>query len=522
MLRELRSDMRDLLTEEEVTRAAELGIITERSIPGKLGAIINLPVRGLVATDKVFQTASATGHIAARRIRKAIADKKSVKGIRLSRAEIEEAKNDALFYVFREKLGPFGSKIQNLISETPLLPLIIPFLKSRINFVKFALKNSPFGAIDTLRKSVAARALDTKSAGRALAGSAILFGMDKMFDKMSDNVQLQPSATNQAEREVLRESGLGEQVMVFGTNLNDPKKRKVTHTEPYANLAPFSGPMEVIALKQEYYRRKKKGFRADEAFAQTLNKGLRGVLNQSAFGSVRDAVRAAENMADATIALDKDGNPEVSSVKSFFTTSPTAKVVNRKIAGVTIPNVVRDITKLTDKTIYDPQGLIQTLQADIPFIPKGNIRTRKTIFGEDAKRSQKRLPFNPFAKQDIDPTIAEMARLEVFPAKTPKQLTAEGLKIVLTEKEQDQFNFLGKQLKQTMDGIVKKQWYKNSDDLIKAKILEGVIKEFRKEQTKVIKAKGLLRLIQSKEGIQQMIMGVTKGRQFTPFQPNSR
>ncbi len=73
-----------------------------------------------------------------------------------------------------------------------------------------------------------------------------------------------------------------------------------------------------------------------------------------------------------------------------------------------------------------------------------------------------------------------------------------------------------------MDGIVKKQWYKNSDDLIKAKILEGVIKEFRKEQTKVIKAKGLLRLIQSKEGIQQMIMGVTKGRQFTPFQPNSR
>ena len=47
------------------------------------------------------------------------------------------------------------------------------------------------------------------------------------------------------------------------------------------------------------------------------------------------------------------------------------------------------------------------------------------------------------------------------------------------------------------------------------KILEEIMKNFRTTQLGVAKGKGLLRLIQSKEGIQQIIQGITEG--FSPF-----
>jgi hypothetical protein len=512
ILRRLRSDMRDLLTEEEVTRAAELGFTTPtRSIPGKLGAIINAPVRGLVATDKVFQTTSAHGHIAARRVRKAIQTGQKVKDIRLSAAEIEEAKNDAMFYVFREKLGPKLGSVQNLISDTPIMPLIIPFLKSRINFVKFGLKNSPFGAVDTIIKSTKAKALDTKSAARALSGTAVIFGMDLFFEKNKDNIEIQPAAGSQAERATRRESGIGEQVIVFGTNLQDPKKRKVTHVEPYANTAPFSGPLEVIGLKQEYYRRLAKGQRGDEAFAATINKAMKGVWNQSAFGSVKDTVRAMENIGDTKVALKADGTPEHGPIASMLR-GPVAQVFNKKIAGVAVPNIVRDVTKIFDKRILDPKTLGERLRADLPIAAlKKDIPARKTVFGTDAVRTQKRFP-NPFIKTKIDDVAAEMVRLEIFPARTPKQLSQDKLKIVLTEDEQRQYNSLGKELKQNMKSIMAQDWYKESSDFVRATVLEAAIDEVRKMQTAITKSEALLRLIQSPEGFEQMFTGVTKGR----------
>ena len=187
-----------------MTRAAELGFATTQESTNILDKIINIPVRALVATDKVFQTASASGHIAARRVREAIRTGKKVKDIHLSPEHIEGAKVDAMFQVFRQRLGPTLGGVQNIISETPLMPLMIPFLKSRINFVKFGLKHSPLGAIDTVIKSVGAGAIDTKSAARVLSGSAVMFGIDKFFEANSDNVQLQPAAGTQAERAALR------------------------------------------------------------------------------------------------------------------------------------------------------------------------------------------------------------------------------------------------------------------------------------------------------------------------------
>ena len=312
---------------------------------------------------------------------------------------------------------------------------------------------------------------------------------------------------------------------MFGTNLNDPKKRKITRTEPYANLAPFSAPLETIALKQEFYRRKKQGFRADEAFAKTFNKAMKGVLNQSAFGSVKDGVRAAENIADTTIALDKDGNPETGTVMSILT-GGGGKVVSRKLSGVIVPNIVRDVRKLLDKRILEPKGLLEELRASLPRVgkvdPSKGIKVRQTTFGADAKQTQKRLPFTPFNAK-IDRTLEEMARLEVFPApRAPKQASIKKLKIVLTEEEQQQFNFAGPLLKKVLDKIVEAPFYKNSEDLIRATILEKVIENFRSNQLKAAKGKGFIRLLQSPEGIQQMLLGVTKGRTFTPFQPNSK
>ena len=97
------------------------------------------------------------------------------------------------------------------------------------------------------------------------------------------------------------------------------------------------------------------------------------------------------------------------------------------------------------------------------------------------------------------------------------------LKIVLTEEEQRKFNFLGRKLKQNLDRVVNSDVYRGiPDDVTKAAVIESIIKDFRSAQSEIIKSKALLRLIQSKEGIEQMITGVTKGRAFTPFQPSSR
>ena len=582
-VRSLKEAAKDLLTEEDLTRRAEIGRIPGRAIKGKLGFVLNTPVKILVATDKTLQGVSAEGHKAARLLRRAITQSKSknpfampsVKYAKLSTAQTELAKTDALFYVFREKLGPWAGPLQNAISSVPGFPLLIPFFKSNTNFIKFAVKTSPFGFIDAVRKSVGSGKVDVESAGRALGGSAVSMAIYKYIK--DNGGELHGPAKNASEREMLRMLNKGEM------RIDWKHKGKVVRSTPFNSMAPLTIPLLVGSLIEGFFREKGYGkpsgkpfstsnipgsiasIVGSENFREQSSRLWKGLLQQSTFGNVNDMVNAIETLESSGAALTADGDPDGDQRSKGI-----VKWAEKFFAGKAVYNAFRESRQTgkflgvipvgeKDLTIFSNRGVSDELRTSFPrvgsFDPAkafkigpvefDDVPVRKAFTGATAMRQEKMFPIggilgrtpevtrdedgnvikvNPIAKHfgftpKNDAVLKELNKYEVFPKRAPTSATFKKYPIKLTEQEQREFNFLGDMLNQYIDMTIKYDpRYKALGDQGRKERLEEIVRDFRAKQSKFTKYKGLMRLLSSDEGFKELWYGRTKG--FSPFQTN--
>src|SRR5262249_55833079 len=124
---------------------------------GKIGAAtVGLPTRLLMAEDELFKAVAYRSEIAAQALRiakgqglrgQALVDRASA--LRSNRTDemIQAAAGHATYQTFQNQLGKSGQSLMNLRASVPGAEVVLPFIKTPANIMKWAVERSPFGLL---------------------------------------------------------------------------------------------------------------------------------------------------------------------------------------------------------------------------------------------------------------------------------------------------------------------------------------------------------------------------------------
>jgi len=154
-----------------------------QAIPGVAGKTVRIPGRLLMAEDEFFKSMGYRRMLNALAMRQALSEGLGGNALYTRYHELvanptpeieRQARKHADYVTFTNKLGPFGSGLQGLAAKNPWLRIIIPFIRTPTNIVKFAAARSP--AALAMRDTRAQLLGQRGKAARDLAWARVIFG----------------------------------------------------------------------------------------------------------------------------------------------------------------------------------------------------------------------------------------------------------------------------------------------------------------------------------------------------------
>jgi len=127
----------------------KLELRTQKAVGGKVGEVVRLPGRALVAEDVLFKAVGYRQELWGQAIRKASREGKGLKRareiVRNPDPEIRmKAIEEGRYQTFTNALEGFGKSWQRLIGRKPGLRFLTPFVRTPWNIVAYASERSPF------------------------------------------------------------------------------------------------------------------------------------------------------------------------------------------------------------------------------------------------------------------------------------------------------------------------------------------------------------------------------------------
>lgn len=430
----------------EITEEALANLDLRRlpAIGGELGKAVRVPTRLLSAVDEFFKAINETAEIRSMAYRAARKEGKTGEEAIRRMHELaqtptiemyEAAKRSAKEATFQQNLGKAGAKLISLRDEAPGLKYIIPFIRTPTNIAKDALKTSPLGYAEVIRKLATGKYKDlpanqiTEDLAKATLGSIISIPavMAALNGKITGAAPRNPAERDSFYRE------------------KEPYSIKIGDKwVSYRRLEPIGTVLGLIADFTQMEKEEDLG-KAAANIATIIGQNLNDKTYLSSISATIDAV-----------------------------TDPakTAKWYSNIISGaVPFSGTQRFVTRLFDPTIRKPEGVVETIMAQTPILSR-RVRPLRTAFGEEVARNLSQI-ISPVAvvKKEIDLADAELSRLGIdigFPK-------AAVQKIKLTDDEYDKMlKISGQTLKKVLIKVIQKSDWDKLSDGQKEKIIEQI------------------------------------------------
>lgn len=141
-----------LKTGEPSDAMSKVEATTHRAIGGPAGSVLRTPTRLLMAEDELFKAVARRMETVGLAVRQA--GKEGLRGAEAKTRAAELAANPTpemleraaaygRYLTFQTPLGPAGQAVLNLTNRAPGLKLFIPFVRTPLNILKFAIERSP-------------------------------------------------------------------------------------------------------------------------------------------------------------------------------------------------------------------------------------------------------------------------------------------------------------------------------------------------------------------------------------------
>jgi len=427
------------------------------AIGGRLGKIVRLPTRALTAADEFWKSINASAELHALAYRKATregvdaADRKAryESLVKAPTGDMAKAAEDAArYYTFQKELGVAGKAVQQMSNKVPFLKLVVPFVRTPANIVKFAGERSVFGvAMPEVRAALKAGG---RSRDEALARITMGSGLSTAAVLASLNGKLSGSGpSDPRERASLLQAGW------------QPYSVKVGNR--WVSYSRFD-PLSMLA-----------GVAADLVEAS-------GGLNR------RDAGKIATHLT-LGIAKNLTNKTWLSGAADFFQMLDDPdrygdRYFRNLAATAAVPSILNQTAQAIDPNLRDARTLMDAIKARTPGL-SSSVMPRRDMWGEAITRGDSVGPdiVSPLysTKETTDPLRAEIGRLRVPVSMPQRDVMVAGERVPLNALQYDDYQRLaGSAAANALRGVVKGPGWAAVTDDQKSEIIRDAFKDARK------------------------------------------
>lgn len=207
--------LRTLRTGEGSDAVTKVEARTQTAISGIKGSVIRTPTRLLAAEDELFKAMARRMELHGLALRQASKEGLRGKAATTRAAELVANPTDELlkasfdygrYLTFQRPLGPVGQSVSRITQDMPALKLVLPFVRTPTNLLKFAIERSP--AAPLLREwradVMAGGARRDLAAARAILGTGLGLAVSQAA---ADGLITGAPPTDQRRAAMLRANG---------------------------------------------------------------------------------------------------------------------------------------------------------------------------------------------------------------------------------------------------------------------------------------------------------------------------
>jgi len=433
-----------------------------KAISGLKGEVIRVPTRLLTAEDQLFKGVARRMEINAQAVR--IAHREGLKGpARAKRIQelsanptdemTERAFEYARYLTFQQKLGEFGQGVSKITATSFPAKVIVPFVRTPINLLKFATERSPAAPLlKEWRKDFAAGG---ERRDLAMAKALVGTGLAAAMYEAAKSGQITGAAPPDASKaRLLYADGW------------QPYSVKIGDTwVSYSRLDPLSTTI---------------GVAADMA---TLPENL----------SDRQQDDRA-TMLVASIMGNLASKTWLSGVSSFVEglSDPGRYADNwlqRTVGAFTVPAGVAGVARSMDPVLRKRESVGDAIRSRVPGM-SDELYPARDVFGEPVELGNWGPDFiSPFwaSLEKNDPVIAEMLRIGKSVSAPGKQYTEDGERIDYTAAEYDRYHEIaGRLTYNRLLGLIGSRRYARMSDDGRRKEAKKAIRKAREDARSVL------------------------------------
>jgi endonuclease YncB( thermonuclease family) len=325
-----------------------------KAISGKKGELVRIPTRMLSAEDELFKAMARRMELSGLAVR--AARKEGLKGdtARARASELlanpsdemlEKAFDYGRYVTFQRPLGAVGSKISAITQDMPLFKLVLPFVRTPTNLLKFAVERSPAAPLlKEWRKDFGAGGARRDLAiARSLAGT----GLGLVVAQMAADGHITGSGpADDGAKALLRADGWQPYSIRIGDKYYS-----------YQRLDPFSTTLGVaadLAAKSEY-------------MTDSQRDKVTGLLTASIMQSLASKtwLSGVSDLVEAVNEPERFGPNYI-----------------EKLAGsIAVPGAVAQVARTVDPTLRDAQDILDAVKARTPGLSK-SVVPRRDAWGQ--------------------------------------------------------------------------------------------------------------------------------------------
>ena len=423
----------------------------QKAIPGKVGEVVRLPGRFLTAEDEFFREVGYRMELNSLAHRQAISE--GLKGQQLAK-RIEElkvspteemhlkAEYNAQYQTFTKQLGEFGQSLQSMANKHKALRMVVPFIRTPLNIVKFAGERTPFALAskavrDEMRKGGVAR---DQQIARMAMGSMVTATVGAL---VAEKMITGGGPSEPKQRQMLYATGW----QPYSFKIGD-KYYSYARIEPLGMLFGISADAAEIMDKLD----KKEANKLGSMALMSISKNL---TSKTWLKGISDAIQAINDP-------DRYGERYI-----------------QNFVGSGVPSFVAQIARTNDPVLRETNTFLEKIKSRIPGIST-TLLPKRNIWGEQIDLEGGLGPdiISPIyqSTKKNDKVSDEMVRLEIAPGLPRDKLS----KVKLTPQQYDDYVQLsGKPLKQFLDQTVNTPEWDKIPDLVKRQMIEKSVMEYR-------------------------------------------
>jgi hypothetical protein len=432
----------------------------QKAISGAKGRLIRIPGRLLSAGDAFYKVIAMKGALA--EWYNMEARNKGLKGkerhdyiqtgIRNpSDRAYKNAMEQANYYTFTRRLGKFGQLIQSMAREYPILRVIIPFIRTPLNIVKFAGERTPFGlAMKEVRDNLRGengRHQQNLQISRLAVGSSIMMAAGMMA---AQGLLTGGGPSDQKERNLKYQQGW----MPYSIKVGD-KYYAYGRLEPLGMLLGIAADLHEIGIAA-----------TNPEEAEKIGGMLVGAISKNL--TSKTFLRGISEVINAVTDPDRYGDRWVNN-----------------LVGTLIPTLSAQIARTNDPTLRITRDWTDTLMGRIPG-QRERLTPRVDLYGRPIVREQPPAAlFNPIYKSTAvnDPVAREFERLRFLGGRAGKKVFGQEL----TDPQRNEYQrLMGESMRRILQPLIQSPRWDRIPDDTKRDIIEKILSRVRKEVKPII------------------------------------